>query len=443
MSETAVLSHKPWRRFLHRGDEHMQEVVGGAITAMLLKVVAAGLTFALSVVIARLLGAEGSGLYFLAFTIITVVATLSRVGMDNVVLRFIAAHAASGEWGKVRGIYRRSLLLAGIASMACGGGLFFGAGWVAERVFAQPALADPLRVMALAVPTLALFTLQAQALQGLKRIRDAIAVLSVWAPLFTLIAAPAAVYLAGVKGAAWSYAVAAFLTLGVGAWLWRRATPMLAAVAPDFAYRTILDTAGPLFVVAALQLVLNWGSALLIGIWCDSSTVGIFNAVVRTANLMTFVLVAVNSMVAPKFAALHHSGDTQALQNVARKSARLAAGCALPALVVLVVFPEWVMGLFGHQFTAGADAMRIVAIGQFVNVATGSVGYLLSMTGNEKILRNLMAGSAIMNVVLNVVLVPSMGLMGAAIAHGLTIGVQNLVAAYCVKKKLGFLTFGV
>src|SRR5574340_239897 len=93
-----------------RLDEHMKEIVSGAAVALSLKVVAAGTAFALHVVLARLLGAEGTGIYFLAFTVIAIGAVIGRLGLDNAMLRYIAAHASVQDWSAVKGVSRKGLL---------------------------------------------------------------------------------------------------------------------------------------------------------------------------------------------------------------------------------------------------------------------------------------------------------------------------------------------
>lgn len=77
-------------------DHHMREIVQGASVSLGVKVVTGILTFALNVVVARALGAEGAGLFFLALTVVTIAAILGQLGLDAAVVRFVAA-VATGE----------------------------------------------------------------------------------------------------------------------------------------------------------------------------------------------------------------------------------------------------------------------------------------------------------------------------------------------------------
>ena len=97
---------------LGRLDMHSREVLSGAALAFVLRAVGAGLAFALNVVIGRLLGAEGAGLYFMALSVVTIGAVITKLGLDNTLLRFIASGASSGDWSRVLGVFRMGMRLA-------------------------------------------------------------------------------------------------------------------------------------------------------------------------------------------------------------------------------------------------------------------------------------------------------------------------------------------
>jgi O-antigen/teichoic acid export membrane protein len=82
-------------------------------------------------------------------------------------------------------------------------------------------------------------------------------------------------------------------------------------------------------------------------------------------------------------------------------------------------------------------------ISQFINVSTGSVGYLLMMSGNEKLLRNNIFIIAILNIILNIILVPRYGIYGAVIASGVSLTVQNMISLVIVRIKLNFWTISI
>jgi len=98
------------------------------------------------------------------------------------------------------------------------------------------------------------------------------------------------------------------------------------------------------------------------------------------------------------------------------------------------------MSIFGTQFTSGGNILTVLSIGQFVNVAMGSVGYLLVMSGNETLMRNSTIVAALINIVLHIILVPLAGVLGAAIASTLSLIMMNVFLAYFVWLRLNIWT---
>ena len=112
---------------------------------------------------------------------------------------------------------------------------------------------------------------------------------------------------------------------------------------------------------------------------------------------------------------------------------------ALPVVVAIVIFPEWLMSLFGAAFESASVPLVILAIGQLINAATGSVAYILMMTGHEVCYRRATIVAAVVNVVLGIILIPKYGAIGAAISTSASVACVNLVSAYYVWRQLHFL----
>ena len=423
-----------------RLDVHMLEVINGAAVALVLKVLGAGLSFLFNILLARILGAEGAGLYFLALTVTTIATVFGRMGLDNTLLRFTAANASVDDWSAVKGVYVKGMKLALIASSLSAVAVFIFAPVLADKVFQKPELVVPMRWMSLAVVPMTFVMLHAQALKGLKRIRDSFIVFGVGVPAISLTALLLFGGSYGVNGAVWAYASGAILTALLGIILWRTATPRLRKVSGVFQFNDLLKSSIPLFWVASLNMMINWTATFALGIWGTGEDVGIFSMASRTAMLTSLILTSVNSISAPKFAELYKKKDMVALGDTARNTAKLMTLIASPLLLLFLIAPQWVMGMFGDEFQKGGILLSILTIGQFVNVATGSVGYLLMMSGNEKLMRNNVAFVAAMSVVLNVFFVPIYGVLGAVIATAICLSAQNLISAYMVSSRLGINT---
>ncbi len=426
-------------------DTHVLDLMRGASIAGVLKVLAAILAFGLNVVLGRFLGAEGAGAYFLALTTASIAATIGRFGLDSAVLRSVAAHASAGDFSQVRRTHRAALGVGFVCSCSMAVVTFLGSTFVAGEVFSDEALAGQIRVMALAVVPLALSVLVSRALLGLSRVRDSLLVFSI---IPTAVALGGTVALASslkVYGAIMAYVIAVCTALVYGWMAWHRALP-----AGNAGYRSrqttsptrgLLTTGAPLLIGALLQLVIQASGTVLLGIWSDKTEVARYAVAWRTAVLISFVLVAVNAIAQPKFAQLYARGEIDSLAATAYKTTLLMTVCAAPALLIFLALPGLVLSAFGNDFAGGATALQILSVGQFVNVAAGSVGVLLVMTRHERSYRNVQVIAACVVMSLNFMLIPKHGAIGAAIAAASALIVQNILFGYFVWIKLGILTF--
>lgn len=424
-------------------DVHLREVIQGASIAFVIKIAGTILAFAFNVVLARLLGADGAGIYYLALTVVTIASLLGKVGLDNALVRFTAANASNGHWGRVAALSRKgirfSALISGLVTVA----VIALSPWLSTTVFNEPRLMWPLRLMALAIIPFSLLTLNSALLRGLKKIRDSTIVRAVAVPLISL-------PLLLILGRIWDVegAVIAYLLANSVVWLfsisvWRRAVPYPRNTEGRFDTKLLIATSIPLFWIDMLNYAMSSSSTLFLGIWLDSEAVGIFGIALRTTLLMRFILESTNSIVAPKIAALYEKNDMGALGTLMRNVSISLAVVAAPLLILFFIAPHWILSMFGREFAGGAAALAILAAGQYVNVATGSVGQLLLMTGHEKVLRNNVIINAALNLALNLWLIPIYGLVGAAIANSATLAIKNLITVYLAKKYLSITLWSI
>lgn len=420
-------------------DHHIQEILKKGALALFLKIISAALIFGFNILLARLIGAEGAGIYFLAMTVASIATLFGRVGLDDSLVRFTAANVELKNWSAVKGVYRQGMLLALGTSALTALMVWIFSSLIAERIFSKPELTVPLQWISLSIVPTSLLILHGQMLQGLKRITEYILVQ--WQGIIVSITSIVGILLLGKRwgtlGAIWAFIISTILTAIFGFWRWRTATPQLKTVIAKFNFNDLLKSCMPLFWVTTLNYIVNTGSTpILIGIWWTNKDVSIYSVATRTAQLTSLILIAINAIVAPKFAALYSKGELQTLGKVARQSALIGTIVAGPLLLIALIFPEHVMGIYGKEFVRGSSVLIIMAIGQFINVAVGSVAYLLKMCGHEDRLKKLSIYSAIINTVLNVSLIPLFGIVGAAVADSLTLIYRNIWSAFLVRKHI-------
>lgn len=144
----------------------------------------------------------------------------------------------------------------------------------------------------------------------------------------------------------------------------------------------------------------------------------------------------INAIFPPKFARAYYSKSFHDLKIHAQRSSLIGGVLATPMLVICLIYPGWVLSIFGNGFDRAESILIIIAIAQFVNVISGSVGFLLNMTDNEVIMKNIALLSSGFGVIALLVLVAFYGVIGAAVSLSISLILQNIVAFYFVWKKL-------
>ncbi len=424
-------------------DVHFTELIRKGATALLLRVGGAGLVFLLTVYLARLLGATDYGLFMLSLTVVMILSVVVRMGLDNVLVRHISTAIERSDLPLVRGYFQtaiRLVLIVGLVATILG---ILVSPMVADTVFNKPELAQPLNVMMWLLLPFSITFLIAEALKGLKQVADSTIAQAMLIPAFSLV-----VLVVGGWWFAWSLldAIAVYVTsvfvAALYAWQrWRSRIPRgeVVRLRPS----GLLRRGFPLLLATSGGLVMSWADILVLGVYESADTVGIYAVASKTALLTSLILVAVNSIAAPKFAAFYASNSLNAMAKLARQATLLMTGLVLFPTAVLLLWPEWVLKLFGTEYATGATALMILAMGQLINVACGSVGYLLMMSGHEKIVRNIMLTTAVINVVLNVLLVQQYGIEGVAVATAVSIALWNIWMLIAVRKYLGFWTINI
>lgn len=421
---------------------HLRELRGGALVGLLLKGIAFVGTILFSVVVARSLGANASGQFFLAMTIVAIASTVSRVGLEKPIVRFVAIAKSSGDGMAIAALIATSFMLVAGISIVIAAWIYAASEWLAVAVFSKPSLSTHLAVLALSVPAVAVTGVLAAGFQGLSRVALYLLFLSALTPFVTIasIAACSLMELDVSIGLMYTVASVVTLLLAAGAWIGLTGTPKRAT--PISAMSSVISSSRANLIVIVAQLMMSWMPAIVLGLLSASEDVATYYLADRMALLISFALIAVNSIAAPKFASLHGSGELAALRISVLRTTQIATLSALPVMLIFVIWPEISLFVVGNEFKQTSEILRILAIGYFVTTATGSVSSLLLMTGFEREFRNVCVLGAIVSLVLTPAGVLAFGALGAAWAMTATLVLISIASAEVARRRLGFSGIG-
>ncbi|MGH8501848.1 MAG: polysaccharide biosynthesis C-terminal domain-containing protein [Gammaproteobacteria bacterium] len=407
------------------------QLARGAAGTLALKLLALPLSLAMSIILARALGAHGFGLYAYVVAWASAIAIPAGMGLNEYLLREASRLEPQLTIGPLLRWSGRRLWASGLVAAA----VLISAGLLTAG------LPDVSLLFLLAAPLPTVANLGGTRIAALRALGYPVA--AQWPSL--------------------AFAPALMLALVAAAWLWRGALgahiallALLAASAAGLLINTIqlrfrlpregagilpspsLRAALPFMLLGALHLINSRADLLMLGSLSGPAEAGVYAVVARTAELITLPLMAVNTVIAPQVASLYRRGDVDRLQRLLSASARRMLIFALPLAGILILAGGPLLGLvFGAEFTRGAFALSVLAAAQLINVGAGSVGMILNMTGYERQSAWGVAVAAALNVVLNFLLIPQFGIEGAAVATGISVMLWNLLLLYWVRRRLG------
>lgn len=407
-----------------------------AALALVIQLSGIAVTYTMQVLLARWMGATQYGVYDYVISIATLLGFLACLGLSNSILRFIPEYSVREDWGKLRGVvwgswryvFTSSILISVIAMVVS-------LGW--SKYNPQFALLSFVLSMG-TIPLWALIRHQREMARGIKRMVLAYFPSMVMFPLLVIIGA---FYFRDNLSSSRTITIAfmsLFLVSISQLWLFKLQMPEQCAITkPTYQPKEWFAVALPLLFNDGAMVILSQTDIIMTGAILDPFSVGIYSAAFKTASGVSFLLAAVNAIAAPMFATFHAQQDSEGLQQLTSTVARWLFYPSFVFASLLIVFAEQVLGLFGSEFIAARWSMSILILGQLVNVGAGSVGYLMQMTGHHQKCASVLGCSAILNLILNSILIPTLGIMGAAIATAVTMAIWNIWLHKLVVKHIG------
>jgi O-antigen/teichoic acid export membrane protein len=371
------------------------------------------------IIFARLLGPALYGLYTIGWVILQIAICICPMGLDKAVLYFLPHQRNAGESGSAR-LVRRSLSLSVVCGAAVGAVCWLIAPWLAVSAFRKPALVPVFRGFSVAMPLAAGMKVAAAGARGLQRVdfslyTELIAQPFIAIAIFLVLYALGGTILAAVGSTVAAYLVALalggyFLSLVLGD------STLLAAPRTPGAGE-LLAFGLPAMLVDLTMVLTSSVDRLAVGYFRPSAEVGIYQAAVQLAVVFSIIQAALAYMFSSVIADLYHGKNKAVLAELFTVSTKWGLYLCIPVFLVVLWEPrEILVVLYGTRYASGAQALRILALGQFANAATGAVGYLLTLTGNQTRLLRICIASLGLSLVLSIALVPNFGIVGAAVA---------------------------
>jgi len=179
---------------------------------------------------------------------------------------------------------------------------------------------------------------------------------------------------------------------------------------------------------------MSFSEIVLLGIFRTPEEAGMYAAALRLSLLISFIIVAFNSILASKFATLSDQSKTDEMRKLAKESTVIMLLVTSPLLVVFLLFPGYALSVFNPEFVEAENILRILSVAQLINIGLGPVGLMLMMTGHESAMKKITIVSWLVLLLSGFILIPQYGMMGAAWTSFIAIFLINILSLYGVKK---------
>ena len=392
--------------------------------------------FSMTALIARAVGPSVLGTFAVVLAIVKIASVLSRLGMEQPLLRFCALVQNADSRERGAGVLWLALCLGTVASAVMAGGVFHltdsrGA-WLPFGGLGS------MRVMVFSVIPTTICVLGSSALRGYGYASISILTQFALTPaLMTFVLIYGPTLISRNLGLAYVFCnmLSACIVLG-----------LLLSASRRFVYSTgaFISGARELLRSSRALLLSDFGvhgmqllPILVVGWVSSSDQAGQYHAANQIVGLLGLPLAAVGSVVVPKFAVIGANEERKTLGGVFRRATITSVGLSVPMLIIFTFFPAVVMVIFGENFFDARLAMLILLIGATANIVVGPVGALLAVTGQEQAVRTSRLVAALATLLLCFMFVPAYGANGAALGASLGQIMFNLMAAHHVKEKLG------
>jgi len=413
-------------------NDSTRKIVRG--TGIALVGVTAGLLFSFiaRLIIARYGLQANYGIFSMALAALNIAVILASLGLHRGATRYIAYFRGKEDMAKVHTTISTSIKLSAIASIAISLAIFFTAETIALKLFHSPELALPLKIFAAGIPFFTLILVLGSLFRGFDRVEPQVIFRYLMANILFLIllAVALAIHLSFIA-VFYAYLTSIVITFTALVIYTARKLPHLTGSADNKDNQPItkelLLFSLPLMGVAILSMIIVWTDTIMLGYFKTPEMVGLYNAAHPLAQIISVPLTALLLIYTPITTGLYSRNLMSELRRNYKVSTKWLMVIVLPIFLVLFLFPCPVLKLFfGAGYISAANALRILSIGFIVSNLAGPNGATLTAIGHPRFLMWTTLAAAILNIVLNLLLIPPLGIVGAAIASAASLILINI-----------------
>ncbi|MEO0329106.1 MAG: flippase [Pseudomonadota bacterium] len=414
-----------------------------AIMVFAVRVASAALAFFSQVLLARWMGNFEYGIFVAVWAGVVICSTLTTLGLPPATTRFVAEYREEKKNSLVWGVIHGSTWLAFASSTIA-------ASIAALLLYLFPEAVTNYFVMPIFLAALCLPAL------GVEGVNDGIGRTFNWLgvtflptfiirPLGILMIMGVAIligYEPTAVTAMWSAVISTYITsIGQYTVLISKLHKTLKPEKPKLMLKYWLMVALPIFLVESFYVLLTQVDVVFVSWLMDPESTAVYFAATKILALVHFVYFAVRAAVAHRYVEYNVAGDTYAYQQFVQKTVAWTFWPSLALAICMCLLGKYFLMLFGPDFVSGWPILWVLAIGIIIRASIGPAESLLVMSGRQNVCAIVYAGAFMLNVVLNLTLIPQFGLIGAALATAIALVFESVILYTIARVKLDIHAF--
>ena len=416
------------------------DLIRKSFNVFVLRILSIFLGFTFTYYIAQFYGAEGMGIFALCQSVLMISTLISLFGTDTASVKFISSSYYQKNYSKIKSVYLSIVRIVIPISFLSSILLFLSSNIFYEFIFNKQNIEVGFVYIIIAILPLSLIYVHSESLRGMHEVELYSIIKYFLIPFFSIILLVVFYDSNNIYIPILVYGVSILITSILGFIIWIKKSRFFTTNSMYTSINEVLKISLPLMISSSMLLFLQWIDILILGYFEPSDQIGIYNVAVKISMFGSIILFSINSIVAPKISEFFNQENFLELKKMIKASSKLMFFLTIPVLILILVFSEFILRFFGEQFVSGVLCLNILIIGQLINVLCGSVGYVLNMTEYQNVFKWIVIFSVIVNIILNIILIPLYGIFGAAIASMISLILWNIVSCIYIYKKFNIST---
>lgn len=394
------------------------------------------ISFASGILITRMLGPAAYGVFSIARTLCESVNIFTKAGFDVGIVRYLGENTGPAHTAGNSAFLKRVLAVVLVLSLLPVIAIYAGGGiWLQQHVYQFEDFHLIMMVMVLSVPFMSLTQVLGGAFRGALQIGPRVKAELFLQPFLRMLII-VILLIAGwkiwavVSGTVLSFALVTGYLLATAA----KTLYPTAAHAPPHPREplwtdllTVAKYSSIISLTVSIGMLLARADIIMLGYYVSSEQVGQYAVIQMVVGLLALFNNALNQAVAPLLAQLHKQNHKTEMRRLVHQHARWVVITTLPLFMIIATFGNDLMSIFGKDFATDSRVIALLALSQLVTAVVLSASYLLSMTGHHMLELLSMSVAVVSNIVLNFLLIPQLGMLGAAIATLAAVALANVL----------------